>query len=220
VRNLPVRSSAVNQSRWTRIAVALVALSLLAAACSSDDSSSSNDTTTTTNEASNRDPNALLGAEQVKALQEDLTAVGCFSGTVDGIVGPVTRAGISAFQEAEDLPVDSQYTAATKDKLAIVVGDGVKVCATAPVPAPTTGPPCTSAAVLAGLPSGSAILDFGCSGAWAWAGYDVDANQGGYEATALLKAEGSSWASVDRGQYCVPASNIPSDIYDPGCTTN
>ncbi len=210
----------MNRDLLIRIVAPLAVLSLLIAACSSDDSSSTKDTTTSTESASNRDPNAVLTAEQVKALQRDLTAVGCFSGSVDGIIGPVTRAGISSFQESEDLAVDGQYTTGTKAKLTIVVADGVKVCAVPPTAPTTTGPPCTSAAVLAGLQSGSAILDFGCSGEWAWAGFDVDANQGGYEATALLKSDGAAWASVDRGQYCVPASNIPADVFDPGCTTN
>lgn len=196
---------------------------LVAAACSSDDSGSTKDTTTTTAAAaaaSDRDPNASLGAEQVKALQRDLTTVGCFSGTVDGIIGPVTRAGISAFQEVEDVPVDGQYTAETQGKLAVVVADDVKVCPVPPAAPTTTGPACTSAAILAAVPNGSTITDFGCSGTWAWAGFDVDATQGGYEATALLEGEGSTWTSVDRAQYCVPASNIPPDVFDPGCTTN
>jgi len=211
----------VSRGRWIRIVAPVVALALVAAACSSDDSGSTKDTTTTTAAAvSNRDPNARLGAEQVKALQRDLTAVGCFSGTVDGIIGPVTRAGISAFQEAEDVPVDGEYSTETEDKLGVVVADGVKVCPVPPEAPTTTGPPCTSAAILAAVPSGSTIIDFGCSGAWAWAGFDVDATQGGYEATALLSGGGTTWTSVDRAQSCVPASNIPPEVFDPGCTTN
>ena len=101
-----------------------------------------------------------------------------------------------------------------------MVTEGVKVCSTPPTPAPPTGPACTSDAVLAAVPSGSSITDFGCSGEWAWAGVDVDAAQGGYEATALLKAADNGWTRVDRTQYCVPVSNIPVDVYDPGCTTN
>ena len=45
------------------------------------------------------------------------TKVGCFSGVVDGIVGPVTRAGIGAFQDAEGLTVDEEFGPATKQKL-------------------------------------------------------------------------------------------------------
>jgi hypothetical protein len=94
------------------------------------------------------------------------------------------------------------------------------VCKVPPTPPPPTGPSCTSATILAAVPAASSITDFGCSGEWAWAGIDVDADQGGYEATELLKAAGGGWTSVDRAQYCVPASNIPASIYDPGCTTN
>jgi peptidoglycan hydrolase-like protein with peptidoglycan-binding domain len=208
----------VNLSRVIRIVASLAALSLLAAACSSDDSSSSNQSTTTT--TTSRPPNSRLSTEQVKRLQSDLTTVGCFSGAADGIVGPVTRAGIGAFQKAENVTIDDQYGPATKEKLAIVVGDRVKVCSAPPTPPPATGPPCSSEAILAAVPSGSSITDFGCSGEWAWAGIDVNADQGGYEATELLKAAGGGWTTVDRAQYCVPASNIPADVYDPGCTTN
>jgi Putative peptidoglycan binding domain len=210
----------VNITRVARIVAPIAILTLALAACSSDDSSSTKPSTTTVKNASTRQPNSLLSTAQVKALQNDLTAVGCFSGTVDGIVGPVTRAGIEAFQQAESVTVDGQYDAATKQKLAIVVGDRVKVCQSAPIPPPTTGPACTSTAIGAALPAASSITDFGCDGGWAWAGVDVNAGQAGYEATDLLKADGDAWQSVDRAQYCVPASNIPADVYNPGCTTN
>ncbi len=36
----------------------------------------------------------------------------------------------------------------------------------------------------------------------------------------MLRAAGGGWTVVDRARYCVPAGNIPTDIYDPGCTTN
>jgi peptidoglycan hydrolase-like protein with peptidoglycan-binding domain len=210
----------VNITRVTRIVAPLAALTVFFAACSSDDSSSTKETTTTTTAESTRQPNSKLSAERVKALQTKLTSVGCFSGTVDGIVGPVTRVGIEAFQEAESVTVDSQYGPATRQKLIVVADDGVKVCAAPPTPPATNGSPCTGPAILAAVPSGSTITDFGCSGDWAWAGIDVSADHVGYEATELLKAAGGGWTVVDRAQYCVPASNIPADIYNPGCTTN
>ncbi len=211
----------MNRSRVTRIVASLAVLTLILAACSSDDSSSTKQSTTTTaGKASGRKPNSLLSAAQVKTVQTDLTTVGCFSGTIDGVIGPVTRAGIEAFQQAESIPPDGQYGPVTKQKLVIVVGDRVKVCAQTPSPPVTTGPPCTTSAIVAALPSGTSILDFGCDSGWAWAGVDVNTGQDGYEATDLLKADGDAWTVVDRTQYCVPASDIPADVYNPGCTTN
>lgn len=207
--------------------VASAAFVLLLAACGSSGGSKASDssTTSTTKPAKTkpRQPNSRLSTAQVKVLQTDLTTVKCFSGSVDGIIGPVTRAGIAAFQTADQLPADSQYGAATKAKLVAAAAAGNTVCTITPATTTTTSstsaPPCTSQAIQAALPSGSTITDFGCQGVWAWAGVDVDPGQDGYEATDLLKADGTAWQVVDRATNCDP-SVVPPDIYDPGCTTN
>ncbi len=54
---------------------------------------------------------------QIKTVQTDLTTVKCFSGALDGVIGPVTRAGIAAFQQADSLTVNSQFGPETKTKL-------------------------------------------------------------------------------------------------------
>lgn len=217
--------------------LALAGLVVFVAACGSSSSSSkAKSATTSTTKASTsttssvkvaKQKNALLGPTQIKTLQTDLTTVGCFSGTVDGIIGPVTRAGISAFQTASGLTADGQYGSATEQKLLPAAQAGTKVCTQTPptTTKPASAPPCTSAAILdavRGSPSSGpnpSITDFGCDGGWAWAGVDINAGTDGYEATDLLKASGTAWTVVDRSKYCKPGQ-IPADVYNPGCTTN
>jgi hypothetical protein len=217
----------MNHSRTFRSAAVTAGILLLVlAGCgsSSGSKSSGNDTTSSTTVAKKkRPPNSRLSVVQIKTLQTDLTTVRCFSGAIDGIIGPVTRAGIAAFQQADDVPVDSEYGPATKAKLLAASTAKKTVCTVTPATTTTTtsatAPPCTSDAIQAALPSETTITDFGCEGEWAWAGVDVDPAQGGYEATDLLKAQGTAWQVVDRATECNP-SVVPPAIYDPGCTTN
>ncbi|MEP6623943.1 MAG: peptidoglycan-binding domain-containing protein [Acidimicrobiia bacterium] len=211
--------------RW--VLVASVSLLALAACGSSGGSSSSGgpSSSSTSKPARKppRPPNSLLSVVQIKTVQTDLTTVKCFSGALDGVIGPVTRAGIAAFQQADSLTVNSQFGPETKTKLMAAAQAGTTVCTVTPATTTTTtsatAPPCTSTAIQAALPAGSTITDFGCDGEWAWAGVDVDPSQGGYEATDLLKANGTTWQVVDRATNCNP-SVVPPDIYNPGCTTN
>ncbi len=195
------------------------------AGCGSSGSKSSPSTSSTTKPAKSptRQPNSLLSPIQIKTLQTDLTTVKCFSGAIDGIVGPITRAGIAAFQQAETLTVNGQYGPSTKTALVAATRSGTSVCTVSPATTTTTSsataPACTSQAIQAALPAGSTITDFGCQGVWAWAGIDVNAGQDGFEATDLLKANGTAWQVVDRAANCNP-SVVPPEIYNPGCTTN
>jgi Putative peptidoglycan binding domain len=200
-------------------AAAALVLAVVSACSSSSDSSSSSSTKVTTTTTRAQNPNSKLSATAIKQLQADLRTVGCFSGVEDGVIGPVTRSGIEDFQRAKGLAVDGQYGAETRAKLTNAAADGATVCtATTTTTTAASGPPCTSAAITAAVP-GDTVLDFGCNSGWAWAGIDTGGADG-YEATALLKANGAAWKMVDRTTYCVPASNIPPDIYSPGCTTN
>lgn len=227
----PVRLASTAMTRRGRVFGVVLVLAVVAvtAGCSSDSSKSSSSsstrsststrpsTTTTTSPLQN--PNAKLSAAEIKQLQADLNKVGCFNAAQDGVIGPVTRAAIAAFQKAENLPVDGQYGPMTKAKLTSAVASNQTVCTSTPTTTvPPAGPPCTSAAIAAAVP-GDTVLDFGCNSGWAWAGIDTGGPDG-YESIALLKANGTSWARVDRATYCVPASNIPPDIYTAGCTTS
>ena len=217
-------------SRHVSRSVLVVSIALLVlAGCGSSGGSSSAGSGSTSSSTSKpatkptRPPNSRLSVVQIKTLQTDLTTVKCFSSAIDGVIGPLTRAGIAAFQKDDSLTVDSQYGPETKAKLVAAAASGTTVCAVTPATTTTTSsvtaPPCTSTAIQAALPAGSTITDFGCQGEWAWAGVDVDPGQDGYEATDLLKASGTTWQVVDRAANCNP-SIVPPDIYNPGCTTN
>lgn len=213
-------------SSWSVLAASVAVAILVVAGCASSGSKASPSTSSTSTKpatAPKRQPNSALSPVQIKTLQTDLTTVRCFSGAIDGVVGPITRAGIAAFQQAENLTINAQYGPSTKTALVAATRSGTSVCAVVPATSTTTSsataPPCTSQAILAALPAGSTITDFGCQGVWAWAGIDVNAGQDGFEATDLLKANGTAWQVVDRAANCNP-SVVPPEIYNPGCTTN
>lgn len=213
--------------RSRSVFVASLALLLVAAGCGSSSGSKSagNSTTSSTKPAASkpRPPNSRLSVVQIKTVQTDLAMIRCFSGNIDGIIGPVTRAGIAAFQQAENLGINGEYGPTTKTALVTATRSGTAVCTATPTTTTTTSSPaaplCTSEAIQSVLPAGSTITDFGCQGEWAWAGVDVDPGQDGYEATDLLKANGTAWQVVDRATNCNP-SVVPPEIYNPGCTTN
>jgi Putative peptidoglycan binding domain len=55
----------------------------------------------------------------VKKVQETLRDNGHYRGGVDGVLGLRTRAGIRAYQRAEDLPVTGELDAETAGKLGV-----------------------------------------------------------------------------------------------------
>jgi peptidoglycan hydrolase-like protein with peptidoglycan-binding domain len=112
------------------MAVALVAtFALLGAACSSDSDSS---TTSTTSSSSGSG-----ASDEIKKVQEDLNAVGCRAGEVDGEMGPHTEDALKAFQAAKGLTESGEADAATTEALAAAVTAGETVCTT-PVTVATT----------------------------------------------------------------------------------
>ena len=62
---------------------------------------------------------AVLHHEDIKKLQETLHDKGYYSGHVDGILGPQTRAGIRQYQKSENLPVTGHLDAETAGKLGV-----------------------------------------------------------------------------------------------------
>ncbi len=135
---------------WPVILVTSLAVAALTAGCSSTSTSS----TTSTSGASSTTSTTGLSATAVKALQTALFAVGCYSGTVDGVNGPATSQGIRAFQSAEKLTVDGVYGPNTKAKLVAAASAGTKVCSTATT---TTSTSATSTTTSSGsaVPSGA-----------------------------------------------------------------
>lgn len=57
--------------------------------------------------------------EEAKTVQKSLSDKGFYSGPIDGLVGPQTRAGIRQYQESEGLPVTGRLDADTAGKLGV-----------------------------------------------------------------------------------------------------
>jgi hypothetical protein len=86
-------------------------------------------------------------------------------------------------------------------------------------------PPCTKAALSAGLKRGSAQPrnakfegSFGCAGGWAYSGIVVGGKHG-FDAIAVYKAKNGVWVTVDRAKPCRTHA-IPKKIYKGACTTS
>ncbi len=215
------------------VVVVFALAALVLAACGSSGSSTANvksTTTTTTSptqttKAADRQPNSQLSVPEITTMQADLKTVGCYSAAVGGVIGPITRAAIAAFQTGAGITADGQYGPVTKAKLTADARAKTIVCTSTSGTTTTVAAtaPCTNAAIQPAVDSTGngkvSLIDFGCDGAWAWAGIGVGSGSGGYEATNLLKANGGTWAVVDRAKYCVQGQ-LPADVYTPGCTTN
>ena len=57
--------------------------------------------------------------QDVKNVQQSLSDKGYYHGSVDGKIGPQTRAGIREYQKSESLPVTGRLDAATAGKLGV-----------------------------------------------------------------------------------------------------
>src|ERR1700759_3669959 len=87
-------------------------------------------------------------------------------------------------------------------------------------------PPCTKAALKAGLRRGPAanrharlIKPFGCARNWAYSAVLDGTGQNEFEGTALYHAENGRWQSSERGGPCRTHA-VPKKIYRPACETN
>jgi peptidoglycan hydrolase-like protein with peptidoglycan-binding domain len=60
---------------------------------------------------------AVLNQKDIKNVQEILRDKGYYTGRIDGLMGPKTRAGIRQYQESENLPVTGYLDAQTADKI-------------------------------------------------------------------------------------------------------
>jgi peptidoglycan hydrolase-like protein with peptidoglycan-binding domain len=130
---------------WARLAVAttVVVVAALLAGCSSSSSSSSSSTTTA---APTTTTSGALSPAAVRALQVALAAVGCYAGSVDGVVGPATTKAVRAFQAADGLTVDGVYGSRTRTKLVAAAAAGTRVCAAPPTTTTTTAAATTTTA--------------------------------------------------------------------------
>jgi putative chitinase len=60
-----------------------------------------------------------LNIPQLKAVQLKLEAMGLYDGSIDGVFGKRSRAGLKAFQSANGLPPSGRLTQVTLDKLGV-----------------------------------------------------------------------------------------------------
>jgi hypothetical protein len=87
-------------------------------------------------------------------------------------------------------------------------------------------PPCTKAALSAGLKRGpnaqknaKVEASFGCSGGWAYSEILVGNKKNGFDAVAVYKAKNGVWVTVNRATPC-KRHTIPKKIYKGACTTS
>jgi len=66
-----------------------------------------------------KDQPAPLQSSDIKKVQQTLHDKGYYTGQIDGIMGPETRAGIRQYQKSENLPVTGHLDAETAGKLGV-----------------------------------------------------------------------------------------------------
>ena len=204
--------------------IALSAAGLLVVAgCGSD---SSDDSSPETTQAASSSTTSGSNAEVVKfdkTIQQQLKDVGCYSGQVDGILGPETDAAVLAFQTAEGLDADGEVGPETESALDEAVSKGDTVCGTSSSTTATTSTttpataPCTAAAVGAALPSGTEIGTYVCSEGYA--GVSGTAS-GGDAYHAVLEADGSSWKNLGEEPCGSASAGISPQVLETGCSSS
>jgi Putative peptidoglycan binding domain len=132
---------------WLVVAAAIVVPAALVAGCSS---SSSSPTTTTSTTSTTKAP---ITTAAIRVLQTDLVRVGCYSGQVDGVNGPLTIAAVKAFQKASGLSVDGVYGSQTRSKLIVAVNAGKKVCVVSTTTTTAASSVTTTTASASGVPT-------------------------------------------------------------------
>lgn len=129
--------------RLLRLLVALLALTLLAAACGDSDDGDAEDADDGEGALDGADEEQAtpgLDPEFVELFQNQLAAVGCYDGPIDGIDGPATLAAIRRFQAAQGLAEDGVVGPATESALQQAVEAGVTGCTADGDDAPVEGP--------------------------------------------------------------------------------
>jgi peptidoglycan hydrolase-like protein with peptidoglycan-binding domain len=91
-------------------------------------SASSTSAATTRSTRSTSTTQAGPAPADVQRWQAELNAVGCYSGAVDGALGPETEAAIKAFQSSAGLSADGVVGGQTETALSDAAGAGRQVC--------------------------------------------------------------------------------------------
>jgi peptidoglycan hydrolase-like protein with peptidoglycan-binding domain len=207
-----------------RVAGVVMAAGLLLAACGDDDA----DTATTTTTAESTTSSTATDADTVrfdKEIQTQLKDVGCYTGEIDGEIGPETDAAIVAFQQAEGLEVDGELGPETEAALTAAAKDGRTVCTassgTTVAPTTTTTPstaPCTATALAAALPSGAKIENYVCSAGYA--GVAGTEPPGSTAFASVMEAEGATWKSLGDEPCGAASAGISPQVLEVGCPTS
>lgn len=198
--------------RTNRVITASLGVLVLgfAASCSSGDPTP----TATLTEAPSPSESTISTVVFDKSIQQKLADVGCYTGSIDGIMGPGTDAAIVEFQKAKGLETDGELGPETDEALATAADAGEIVCGGSASPTSTpTKAPCTATAIQAALPPGDKVTSFVCAegGVERWAAGD-DANKE-FDAVFIMKDNGGKWETVPRDEICGTASaGIPESI--------
>lgn len=201
----------------------VVVMACLFAGCSGGSPSASSTTTSASSTSTTTDAGPMTATE-IRTMQQSLKAVGCYSGAVDGVIGPQTTRAIREFQASSHLRVDGVYGPGTEGLLTAADKAGEKSCTSTPtttgptttttVPATTTSAaatsaPCTAAAISAALGSGKTLVSYQCGNGWAAGSWSNPA----YEAAFLLQAKGGVWVQPPTDACNEAAAlGIPADV--------
>jgi peptidoglycan hydrolase-like protein with peptidoglycan-binding domain len=214
-----------HRDRRVRRSAILLCLGIIgvAAACSSSSTSGTTTTSSSSTSSTSHTGAATLSVSAVKVLQQDLTKVGCYSGAVDGKLGPMTIRALRNFQAASHLTVDGVYGPNTEGVLAPAAQAGVRVCAasssatttttasstTTTTSASTVSAPCTAAAISAALQPGETLNSYQCGAGWAAGSWTNSM----YTAAFLLKSSNGAWVQPPTNA-CANASalGIPANV--------
>jgi peptidoglycan hydrolase-like protein with peptidoglycan-binding domain len=205
------------------IAAAVAVSALVLGACSSSKKES---TSTTTSGSSGTTLVSGATAAFDKDIQQQLADVGCYTGNVDGILGPESDAAIVAFQTAAGLTVDGQLGPETEAALKKDAAAKTKVCGTSTTTTSksttTTAAggtaPCTATALLTALDTGSKLTSYVC--AEGYAGVKATApDQGGTQQPyqAVLKSESGTWTDLGEQPCGTASAGIPPQVLEMGC---
>lgn len=216
----------------------ILALGILAACSSSDDTSTADSSTTTAGSTPGTNPgttSTTIDPEETKkfdeAIQQELKDVGCYTGAIDGILGPQSDAAILAFQKAAGLEADGELGPETESALKAAVSKKETVC-TAPTSTTTSAAPgttsttaagggvapCTATALAMASPQGSTINSFICSGTYA-AGTLTGAGAS-QPSPFLFESVNGAWSDPSQSPCGTASAGIPPIILETGCPKN
>lgn len=215
-------------------AAPVLALGLLAGCSSSSDTDTANSSSTTGTSAPGTTSTTAGGpsAETIafdKTIQQELKDVGCYTGSVDGILGPESDAAILAFQSASGLETDGELGPETESALSAAVSKKETVCSATPASTTTTTAgsgttsttaagggvaPCTATALLTAMPQGTTINSFVCSGNYA-AGSNT--GSGGSPTPFILESVNGAWGDMSQSPCGTASAGIPPIILETGC---